>query len=184
MNQIVHIETDKDVYINQILGLTTDNPIDQMDNKAKNTKSTLDFGKILRFQAIFGSTYGGSVYHFNNSQSNLKLKRSLLILYELIIIVMMSVYYLYFVNENDQIFEMNTKKPVMKMMMKIAVHSYIITFVVFKLVLLINGRSILKTIETFKEKQSNIETQVISIESIEIHCNYIKQLFNRLSLRL
>lgn len=164
MNKIAHIETDKDVYINQILKSTTGNPMDQMDNKVKNTKSTFHFGKILIFQAFFGLTYGGSVCNFSNSQPNLKLKRSLLILYELTIIVMVSVYYLYFVDENDQIFEMNTKKPVMKMMIKIGIHSYIITFVVFKLVLLINGRSILKTIETFKEKQSNFETQVISIE--------------------
>ena len=168
MNKIAHIEPDKNGCINQILELTTGNPIDQMDNERKNAKSTFDFGKILRFQAIFGLTYGGSVCYLSESQSGLKLKRSLLILYELIIIVIASVYYLYFVEENDQIFEMNTKKPVMKMMKQIGVHSFIITFVVFKLVLLINGRSILKTIEAFKEKQSNFETQVINIESIEI----------------
>ena len=74
----------------------------------------------------------------------------------------MSIYYLYYFNKNEHIFKMNVKKPAMKMMLRLAADSYILTFIVFKVVLLVNGSAILKTIATFKGQQTKVESKVIT----------------------
>ena len=164
MNKIFDLETGKSIPINQVFRLATDTCNGQLDKKEEvncdNDNEICLFEKILGFQAIFGQTYGGSVCYFGNSKSRLKLKRFLLVIYELIITIFVSIYYLYYFNQNDHIFELNVKKPAMKMILRLSADSYILTFIVFKVVLLINGRSILKTIATFKESHTNIESKV------------------------
>ena len=163
MNKIFNLETGKSIPINQVFELATNTFNGEIDKKQVNGDDDYEiclFEKILRFQAIFGQTYGGSTCYFGNSKSRLKLKRLLLVIYELIIIIFVSIYYLYYFNQNDHIFELNVKRPAMKMILRLASDSYISTFIVFKLVLLVNGRAILKTIATFKQSHTNIESKV------------------------
>lgn len=118
MNKIFDIKTSKSNSVNQVFGLATDTYNGQMDKKEQVNDDDDEiclFEKILRFQTIFGQTYGGSTCYFGNSKSRLKLKRLLLVIYELIIIVFVSIYYLYYFNKNDYIFELNVKRPAMKM---------------------------------------------------------------------
>lgn len=162
---MVKIETEESISNNEISEMTNDNnnPQNQIENKEETEKLFLNITKMfLIFQVIFGLTYGGSICtYISNSQSSLKFKRFLLILYELILSMIISVNYLFF-NQSDQMFEMNAKKPAMKILLKIGQYLYIITFVVHKLVFMINGSSILKTIMKFEE--SNIKAKVNSIK--------------------
>lgn len=169
MNKIGDLENG--IPINQVLGSTTEKnghvngKLDKENirgSKIEGDPVVCLFSKILGFQAFFGLTYGGSVCYFGNSKTGLKLRRFLLVCYELIITISMSIYYLYYFNKNEHIFKMNVKKPAMKMMLRLAADSYILTFIVFKVVLLVNGSAILKTIATFKGQQTKVESKVIT----------------------
>ena len=143
--------------IDQVFSLTTG----QVNKPQPTDESGCLFGKILlNLQAFCGMTYGGAICYFTNSES--KFKRYLLVLYELIVTLFMVIFYELYFNENDDMFKMNVKKPVMKMMNRFVAESHVLVFFLFKIVLAINGHAILNTIAGFKGKQSIIESKVIT----------------------
>ena len=81
----------------------------------------------------------------------------------------MTIFYQLHFNENDGIFKMNVKKPVMKMMHRFVAESHVLVFFLFKIVLAINGHAILNTIAGFKGKQSKFQSKVIT----NVFCHFI-----------
>lgn len=50
----------------------------------------------------------------------------------------MAIFYQLFFNQNDDMFKMNVKKPVMKMMLRFVAESHVLILILFKIVLAIN----------------------------------------------
>ena len=113
---------------------------------------------MIKFQTIFGVTYGLSEQKLES-----KSKKWLLIFYELIILFGMSNYYIFYLNQNDDfISKFHTKTFAISNFIRISAHSSVITSgFVFKIIIFINGTSILKVMRNFRGNQQNHELKVI-----------------------
>lgn len=159
MDKINDPEKGKDNPINQKLISASINLSDELSEEEDKEKSCLFF-KIIKFQTIFGVTYGLSQQKLES-----KTKKYLLIFYELIILFGMSNYYIFYLNQNDDfISKFNTKTFAVSNFIRISAHScVIISGFVFKIIIFINGTSILKVMRNFRENQRNHELKVILI---------------------
>ena len=157
MDKINDPQKGKDNSINKKLISTSINLSNELSEEEDKETSCL-FLKMIKFQTIFGVTYGLSEQKLES-----KSKKWLLIFYELIILFGMSNYYIFYLNQNDDfISKFHTKTFAISNFIRISAYSSVITSgFVFKIIIFINGTSILKVMRNFRENQQNHELKVI-----------------------